>query len=327
MNLADKIMCLRKKKGWSQEELASRLDVSRQSVSKWESDVSTPEMDKILELSRLFNVTTDYLLKDSITEYDLRIDTAEEVIKPTLVSRSEVDDYLSGVHLFSNQIAIGVSLCILAVISLIFLSGTTETTNIFTSDNVQLASGLIAMFVLIAIAVGLFIAAGLKQEKYKYLKVQPITMDKSTKEELESKYNNFIPKHNATMVITIVILILGVVPLVVGGILTDLDYTLIMLLELFLTTTMLSLFALVRTSLINDGYKTLLNRGVFSSNERETKETVERISNIYWTIVVAIYLGWSFYRMNWHISWIIWPVAGVLYSIIPELVRVKKNKD
>ena len=51
MVLADKIMRLRKRQGWSQEELASRLNVSRQSVSKWESAMSVPELDKILMLS------------------------------------------------------------------------------------------------------------------------------------------------------------------------------------------------------------------------------------------------------------------------------------
>ena len=64
MILADKIMTLRKKAGWSQEELAARLNVSRQSVSKWESAQSMPDIDKIVQLSSLFSVTTDYLLKD-----------------------------------------------------------------------------------------------------------------------------------------------------------------------------------------------------------------------------------------------------------------------
>ena len=65
MSLADKIMQLRKQKGWSQIDLADRLDVSRQSVSKWEMAQAVPELDKIVKLSELFNVSTDYLLKDS----------------------------------------------------------------------------------------------------------------------------------------------------------------------------------------------------------------------------------------------------------------------
>lgn len=68
MILADKITELRKKAGWSQEELAAQLGVSRQSVSKWEGAQSVPDMEKILQLSNLFGVSTDYLLKDEITQ-------------------------------------------------------------------------------------------------------------------------------------------------------------------------------------------------------------------------------------------------------------------
>ena len=68
MNLADKIIEERKKNGWSQEELASKLGVSRQAVSKWESSGSIPDLQRILQMSELFGVTTDYLLKDEIEE-------------------------------------------------------------------------------------------------------------------------------------------------------------------------------------------------------------------------------------------------------------------
>ena len=66
MILADKITDLRKKNGWSQEELANRLGVSRQAVSKWESAGSIPDLNKIIKMSDLFSVSTDYLLKDSL---------------------------------------------------------------------------------------------------------------------------------------------------------------------------------------------------------------------------------------------------------------------
>ena len=68
MTFSDKLIALRRKAGWSQEELAERLNVSRQSVSKWESAQSMPDIDKIVQLSSLFSVTTDYLLKDGQAE-------------------------------------------------------------------------------------------------------------------------------------------------------------------------------------------------------------------------------------------------------------------
>jgi len=63
VNLADRIQTLRKAKGISQEELADQVGVSRQAVSKWESEQSTPDLEKIIAMSGFFGVTTDYLLK------------------------------------------------------------------------------------------------------------------------------------------------------------------------------------------------------------------------------------------------------------------------
>lgn len=63
MNMADRIQYLRKAKGISQEELADQVGVSRQAVSKWESEQSMPDLDKVIAMSDFFGVTTDYILK------------------------------------------------------------------------------------------------------------------------------------------------------------------------------------------------------------------------------------------------------------------------
>ena len=63
MNIADRIQYLRKQKGYSQEEFADKIGVSRQAVSKWENEQSTPDLEKIIAMSDLFEVTTDYILK------------------------------------------------------------------------------------------------------------------------------------------------------------------------------------------------------------------------------------------------------------------------
>ena len=68
MTIGEKISKLRKEYNYTQEQLADRLGVSRQSISKWESDLAYPETDKLIELGKLFNCSMDYLLKDGITE-------------------------------------------------------------------------------------------------------------------------------------------------------------------------------------------------------------------------------------------------------------------
>ena len=78
MILAEKIALLRRQNGWSQEELADQLNVSRQAVSKWEGGTSIPDLDKILKLSALFEVTTDYLLKDELEQPDAAVPVPQE---------------------------------------------------------------------------------------------------------------------------------------------------------------------------------------------------------------------------------------------------------
>ena len=63
MNISDRIQTLRKAKGMSQEQLADAVGVSRQAVSKWESEQASPDLDKVVIMSELFDVTTDYILK------------------------------------------------------------------------------------------------------------------------------------------------------------------------------------------------------------------------------------------------------------------------
>ena len=75
MIFADKLVDLRKKNGWSQEELAEKLNVSRQAVSKWEGAQSVPDMARIIQLSELFGVSTDYLLKDNLEQAETSAST------------------------------------------------------------------------------------------------------------------------------------------------------------------------------------------------------------------------------------------------------------
>jgi len=69
MKLGDKIIALRKARGMSQEQLAQHLEVSRQSVSKWELNETIPDVSRVVAMSELFGVTTDYLLKEDAMEY------------------------------------------------------------------------------------------------------------------------------------------------------------------------------------------------------------------------------------------------------------------
>lgn len=124
MILAEKVMTLRKKKGWSQEELAEKLNISRQSVSKWESGASIPDIDKIILISGLFGVSTDYLLKDEmeteeISEKEIQCEESDA----KCVSVEEADSFMRLKRKLAVPTALGTALCILSPIPLLLLGG------------------------------------------------------------------------------------------------------------------------------------------------------------------------------------------------------------
>lgn len=106
MILADKIIDLRKKNGLSQEELAEKMNVSRQSVSKWEGAQSVPDLNKIIMLSEIFGVTTDYLLKDELGEPEFT-PTEDNGTPLRQVSMEEANAYLEANRRFSFKVALG----------------------------------------------------------------------------------------------------------------------------------------------------------------------------------------------------------------------------
>ena len=141
MILADKIIRLRKKNGWSQEELADKMNVSRQAVSKWEGAQTIPDLEKILQLSILFGVTTDYLLKDEIENEELTSDTSSD----TTVKRISIEEataYIEQRKKASWRIALATFLCILSPITLIVLTMLSELPNAIVTEATAISIGL-----------------------------------------------------------------------------------------------------------------------------------------------------------------------------------------
>ncbi len=173
MILADKIIQLRKKAGWSQEELAEQLSVSRQSVSKWEGAQSIPDLNKIIAMSQLFGVSVDYLVKDEIEgEEPILPEDAASVNPVRRVTMAEANEYLALRRTASKKIALGVMLCILSPVILILLGGYSEYGPI--SENLAAGLGLGILLAMVAAAVAIFITTGSKAAAYEFLEKEPI---------------------------------------------------------------------------------------------------------------------------------------------------------
>ena len=177
MILADKIIRLRKKNGWSQEDLADKMNVSRQAVSKWESAGAIPDLEKILQLSFLFGVTTDYLLKDEIEDEEFTNDASSEVTVKR-ISIEEVNAYIEQRRKAAWLIALATFLCIISPITLIVLSMVSELPSSIVTESTAGAVGLTVLFAFILCAVPIYIYCGFKNQAYEFL-------DKTVPFELE----------------------------------------------------------------------------------------------------------------------------------------------
>ena len=156
MIFADKLILLRKKAGWSQEELAEQMNVTRQSVSKWEGAQSVPDLDKMISLSELFGVSTDYLLKDEIEEAE-HIKLSNDMPSLKRVSMEEANAFLSVKSRTAKTIAYAAFLCILSPITLLMLGAISESTVGGLNEDIAGGIGMIALIIFIAIAAVMFI--------------------------------------------------------------------------------------------------------------------------------------------------------------------------
>ena len=82
----------------------------------------------------------------------------------------------------------------------------------------------------------------------------------------------------------------------------------------------------VRAGMINSSYSKLLQSDDFTVENKEISRKMVAISGIYWLVIVAIFLGYSFVTNNWQSSWIIWPIAGVLFAVLSGIVSAVNRK-
>lgn len=312
MIFADKIIEERKKNGWSQEELASKLGVSRQAVSKWESAGSIPDLKRILQMSELFGVTTDYLLKDEIEEEPLNEYTETNTIK---VSMEEANQYLDMKSKGSRIVANATSLCILSSVPLIVLGTMTE-------DHILIGFSLVLLLVLVAIAVYLFVNYGLRESYMQHLEKEIFETEYGVSGMVRERRDKYEPTFTRNIAIGVVLCILSVIPTIMAGVMEVEDYMSGISVGLLLIIVSIGVNILIRAGMIKSSYDTLLQEGEYTIEEKHLKKKTDAFSGAYWCLMVAIYLGWSFWTNNWKFTWIIWPVAGVLYAAVLDLVKM-----
>lgn len=328
MILADKLTQLRKKSGMSQEELAEKMNVSRQAVSKWEGAQSIPDLEKILQLSELYGVTTDYLLKDSVeSEEFIGKDTTENVRK---VSLEEANEFMALRKAASVRIAIATFLCIVSVIPLFILGGATTLPDKPISENMAGGIGMIIMLVLVAIAVGIYVYTGSQSAKFEFLEKEPFETEYGVSGVVQERKKAFHDTYVKCNVIGTCLCVMSPAALFAAAINGEEFFAVIMLgVMMFIAAVGITFFIVVGVR--NASMDKLLKSGEFTEIEKKKSHIKGIVSPIYWSIVVAAYLLWLFLdgKDNNSLSWVIFPVAGVLFPAVLGICSFveRKNKD
>ncbi len=328
MILADKIAMLRKQSGWSQEDLADQLNVSRQSVSKWESGASIPDLDKILKLSQLFGVSTDYLLKDDYREITYTdTEDARPIDDRHILSLEDADEYLTAVRTHCPKIALAILLFILSPVCLILFGGLTDYLHLLSEDMAG-GLGMVILLTVIAVGVAIVLPNGMKLEKYEYLEKDPLSLQYGVQGIVEKKKAEYESTYHRSLVAGVLFCIAGLIQLFLSAAFTLSDFLMVLSTALLLVLIAIGVYIMITPACIYESYRKLLQEGEYTEEHKRTHKTIDVFPGVYWLLVVALYLGISFYYENsWDRTWIVWPVAGVLFAALYGILEYfAKNK-
>ena len=325
MILADKIVSLRKKAGWSQEDLAEKLGVTRQSVSMWEGAQSVPDMDKVVMMSRLFGVTTDYLLKDELEE-EAPCAAAEDADTPLRrVSMEQASAYLALRRAAAPKIAVATALCVLSPVTLILLGGMSEVSRFGISENAAAGIGLCVLLVLVAVAVSIFLRTAAQVQEFKFLEEEPFETEYGVEGMVRQRQQEYKETHTRLVTVGVVLCVLAAVPLFAAMCVNGSGLLYVGAVCALLILVAVGCLALVTTGVYQGATEQLLEEGDYTRNQKKRHRLLGTVSTVYWLVATAVFLVYTYGPSGNgqpQSGWIIWAVAGVLYAAVMGIVRI-----
>ena len=326
MILADKLILLRKRAGWSQEELAQQLDVSRQAVSKWEGAQSIPDIHKILQLSRLFGVATDYLLRDELEEPEGEaLPAAPDEPGLRRVSMEEAAAYLDRRKADAPKLALATFLCILSPAALILLGALSELSAFPLGENAAGGLGLCILLALVAVGVGFFLSCAARVKDFDFLDSEPFETEYGVSGMVRERQAAFRETYTRLNILGTVLCILSAVPVFIALIVNGPDVLYAAAVCALLLLVGLGCIAFVYGGTRQSAMERLLEEGEFTRRQKARRSLKCAISTVFWLVVVAVYLLYTFGPSGNgqpQYSWFIWPIAGVLYAAVMALVGI-----
>lgn len=194
MTFGEKLFKLRKEKGFSQEALAEKLNTTRQAISKWENGQGFPETEKLLMIGNIFEVSMDYLLKDTAQP-------KRESDDGYYVSKEMAEGYLLNRKRVSKFTALGLFVIALGFIPYFFFN---QNPTLFALPTI----------IIVTIGVGITLSASyLEEDQYKVLKQEPLLFDEHYLKELKARYETMKRRYTVFMFVGICFFIAGIIPI------------------------------------------------------------------------------------------------------------------
>jgi len=257
------------------------------------------------------------MMKDVSEEPDKRVITLD-IARDFIMNRIRA----------SYKVGIGVVLAIWSPLLLIILSNTEEE-EFFGIYNGGPAIGLVVLLSMVAMAVGLFIMSGVEFGRYDLEKNGHFILDYQAQSYVKIEEDRYRMVKTTKITIGVVLCILSVVPLLIFGMLEIGNNIMNMGVVLLLLIVSVAVYLFITAGMKQSAYDILLKKGEYSDEGRIMTRKSEVIGSIYWPIIVIIYLYWSFTSGNWGFTWIIWPLAALLFAAIVGIVglfgRTKQN--
>lgn len=311
--LADKIIELRRKNNLSEEELSEIVDVSRLTISKWEKGEKTPNLDQLNILSKKFNITMD----DFINEYK---DNESEVYQ--YVSYDAAMTYVNDKKKISKLTSVGVFICVLSIVPLLLLLFMKGRYDLNMSTSVLITIGLTSLFVLIAVAVVVLMQTNRYNFDFDINQDRHLKLDESVKHRFKMLLEAYRSVYIKKITFAVIIILLSTMPLISVSILTQSGELALLMVIVKLVMIALGVSIIIPVSQHYSVLKDMVKIGEPTSIKSKKEKRTEKIAAFYWPLMVAVYLGWSLWTMAWGTTWILWPVAVVLFIAVIGLMAL-----
>lgn len=324
MILADKIVSLRKKAGWSQEDLAEKLGVTRQSVSKWEGAQSVPDMDKVVMMSRLFGVSTDFLLKDELEEEAPCAAAQDDDAPLRRVTMGQASAYLALRKAAAPKVAFAVLLCIVSPVTLL-LAAMSEVQRFHITENAASGIGLCVLLGLVALAVSIFLRTGAETKEYRFLEEEPFETEYGVTGMVRQRQREYADTRTRYTTIGAVLYVLAAAPLFAAVCIDGSDLLYVGAVGVLLVLVGIGCLFLVSAGVYSSAMERLLEEGDYARGQKKHRRVLGTVSTIYWLAATAVFLIYTYGPSGNgqpRYSWIIWAVAGVLYAAVMGIVRI-----